>query len=63
MDSGFHMLGQFQGGQAFQIQQGAPVRMGPANIQGAGTNKLKIGLHPVHWNNEINDEEDMKEIF
>ena len=44
MDSGFDMLGQFQGGQAFQTQQGASARMRPANIHGVGTNKLKIGV-------------------
>ena len=49
MDSGFDMLGQFQGGQAFQIQQGATARMGPANIHGAGTNKLEIGVQQVQY--------------
>ena len=49
MDSGFDMLGQFSGGHAFETQQIAPARVGPANMQGAGTNKLKLGVHLVNW--------------
>ena len=59
MDSGFDMLGQFQGGQAFQTEQRAIAGIGPAKIQVGNANKLKLGVQQVNYlSDEIQNKDD-----